>query len=479
MPEQPVTILCSDIAVPDPLSPKDIPIHYKLGLGAPFISFNPRGTEGPTCDLSFPIVDGSVAVEGGGTDTVPSDLYTLVFGALSLRTASGTEVADPKSNDQTYVFQDGKDANQGYVVVDLPASKFLAVNILINESSKATHIRYIDSYIPFMTASIQDELHSHGKHQNIRYEIARVNAHTPPPGMMQLQPKSFRFDAFLPPDTAEHGDVGVLTLFIQTRDTNYGTQSNLSTAWEAQWRTKLHCSPIPAGETSSIIFNKNMVYESVIKPTLEAAKFTAKGLSDTTGSLEVKIDTGKRVNRNKFYYKSSGSDTYTSYSGDPIDVTLPPLILTLKENAGSPTYATSWEWHGPWGISLDHEKHGTMTATHTLPKDPNQNPKVLSLLDDYSLKIDCPISEDDWNVSFKVDDWSDWQIFWKGRQTGSQWMKGLDVEVPDFVLQLGSVDFFLTTNLLFPGNKQVIDVDRTAGLHIPGDLYIVGQVKTK
>ncbi|KAH7881761.1 hypothetical protein F5I97DRAFT_1818388 [Phlebopus sp. FC_14] len=214
-----------------------------------------------------------------------------------------------------------------------------------------------------------------------------------------------------------------------------------------------------------------MVYESVITPALEAAKFAGKGLSDTTGSLEVKIDTGKRVQRDQYYYKIDGSLGYTAYKAAAIDVTLPPLTLTLKENSGSPTYATSWEWQysckweyhdaGPSGIAgsiQDHVTEGTTTAIHTM---------------------DCSVSKGDWSVTFKPEDRGGWDKFWRGPDTVPKWMKGLDVEVPDFNLHLGSVDFFLTTNLLFPGDKQVIDVDKKTGLHIPADLYIVGTVKTK
>ncbi|KAH7885600.1 hypothetical protein F5I97DRAFT_1418667 [Phlebopus sp. FC_14] len=180
-----------------------------------------------------------------------------------------------------------------------------------------------------MEASIQNLLHSHGKYQDIRYQIARVSSYTPPVGMIELQPKYFQFDAFLPDNTSN----GILSIFIQTRDTNYGTQSQLWRAWEDQWILKLLCSPIPEGETSSIIFNKNMVYESVIEPALEAAKFSGKGLSDTTGSLEVKIDTGKLIHRDKFSYVVPGDHTLgeTKYGADAVDVTLPPLTLTLTE----------------------------------------------------------------------------------------------------------------------------------------------------
>ncbi|KAH7885601.1 hypothetical protein F5I97DRAFT_1887277 [Phlebopus sp. FC_14] len=93
--------------------------------------------------------------------------------------------------------------------------------------------------------------------------------------------------------------------------------------------------------------------------------------------------------------------------------------------------------------------------------------------------MDCSISKDDWKVTFEPENRTAWEKFLQGPDTVPKWMEGLDVEVPDFDLQLGSVDFFLTTNLLFPGDKQVIDVDKKAGLHIPGDLYLVGTVKTK
>lgn len=45
-------------------------------------------------------------------------------------------------------------------------------------------------------------------------------------------------------------------------------------------------------------------------------------------------------------------------------------------------------------------------------------------------------------------------------------------------LKMGSLDFFLTTNLLMPGQK-VISIDSTVGLRVPHDFYIVGNVVTK
>ncbi|KAH7885632.1 hypothetical protein F5I97DRAFT_1929040 [Phlebopus sp. FC_14] len=313
-----------DIVVPNPLEDNvEVPIHYKFGLASPLHSFNPRGTDGPTCNLSFPVVGGTVAVEGSKSDvTVPSGLYTLFFGALNLRTASGTAVTDLNSDNQTYVFHNGADGKEGYVVIDLPTSESLTVVILIDESSKATHVRNIDSYIPFIAAEIKNKVHNHGEYKNIRYEIARVNGYTPPHGVVQLVPKIFQFGAFVPSDTAKDGDFAILTLFIRTSNTNRGTVRNLSTALEAQWRTSLECSPIPKDKTASIIFNKSMVYESMIK----------------------QIDTGKQVHRDKYYHQIGDSFGYDIYKAEAVDVTLPPLKLTLKEDAGSPTYATSWEW---------------------------------------------------------------------------------------------------------------------------------------
>ncbi|KAH7885610.1 hypothetical protein F5I97DRAFT_1928995 [Phlebopus sp. FC_14] len=412
-----------DIAVPNPLDDNvEVPIHYKFGLASPLLSFNPRGTEGPTCNLSFPVVGGTVAVEGSKSDvTVPSGLYTLFFGTLNLRTASGTAVTDPNSDDQTYIFHNGADGKEGYVVIDLPTSKSLMVDVLIDESSKVTHVRNIDSYIPFIAAEIKSKLHNHEEYKHIRYEIARINAHTPPHGMVQLVPKIFQFDAFVPSDTVKDGDIGILTLFIQTRNTNHGTVRNRSTAWEAQWRTSLECSPIPKDKAVSIIFNKSMVYESVIKPALEIASFSGVGLNDTTGSFEVRIDTGKQVHRDKYYHKIGDSFGYEIYKAEAVDVTLPPLMLTLKEDAGSPTYATSWEWDyackwvhvsaGPSGIAgaiVERKTNGTTTVTHTTQ---DQHPKVITLLDDYSLKMDCSVSKNNWDVEYKPEDRTAWERF--------------------------------------------------------------------
>lgn len=58
------------------------------------------------------------------------------------------------------------------------------------------------------------------------------------------------------------------------------------------------------------------------------------------------------------------------------------------------------------------------------------------------------------------------------------WIHGLLPELPAFDLKLGSLNFFLTTNLLTP-SKTVIKVDTDTGLMIPGDFYVVGKVNNK
>ncbi|KAH0832336.1 hypothetical protein J3R83DRAFT_13352 [Lanmaoa asiatica] len=491
-----ITELQCEVTTLDPISAQYIIIHYDFKLAAPLLTFNSRSAQGPSCNLTLPIVGGTVRAEGGNPVTIYPRRYSLVLGTLKLATAKGAADPVPTPYDKPFVIPD---KGQGCVVIDLPTSKDLTVNIDIDNSDPSVPpIPTIDVYKAMVRDAILELLHVRYKH--IRYEIARVKAIPPPSGTIQLKPKSFRFDAFLPSESPKPDDAGVLTLFIQTRDTNYGRENELATKWESQWRTDLTCSPIPRDQTASIIFSKDMIFETVIKPALKVANFEGT-LKDSVGSLQVGIETGKKVRRGEL-------DTIKKsvrYNVSPVSMDLPPLTLLLKEvrergvslfitlahgrdpqHAGSATYAISWEfkYDCEWVIQViiypyPDPRYGTVTATHTVPKDAAKPAQVVEFLDDHSFKLKCSISKDDWGAKFSSSKASDWEEWVEESGMLPEMATSLALDVPTFELQLQSVDFFLTTNLLFPDDKQVIDVDTKSGLHIPADLYLVGKVKTK
>jgi hypothetical protein len=99
--------------------------------------------------------------------------------------------------------------------------------------------------------------------------------------------------------------------------------------------------------------------------------------------------------------------------------------------------------------------------------------KLNTTVTDHFIQMDLKVDKKDWK--FQVT--KDWSWFPTDRQLGFE-----DVQpvLPSFTISMGSMDFFLTTNLLLPGEK-VIDVDKSdaAGLRIPHDYMLVGNVVHK
>ncbi|KAF8431457.1 hypothetical protein L210DRAFT_3651142 [Boletus edulis BED1] len=482
--EQITEIKCK-IKVLDITNPTNfIYIHYDFKLAAPLLNFNSRSAQGPSCNLTLPIIDGTVQPEGGEPAIIRPGRYSLVLGTLKLATAKGAADPDTKPYDDPFVIPD-QGSKQGCVVIDLPTSRDLTVDIKVDKNSSIPEIPILDSFIPNVCLEIEKFFRVPDK--AIRYEIARVKAIPPPSGTIQLKAISFRFHAFLPSESKNSNDAGVLTLFIQTRSVNHGRQKELATEWEYLWRNRLKCSPIPKDKTASIILSKDMIHEIVFKPAIEAKKFTGT-LEDSKGSMKIKIDTGKTAERATVDNFVDAKLGRVRYSAEKVSVKLPPLVLTMSEHADAAVYTLAWEFDYTfeWVIQVlpaigtpPAPTYGTVKATHTIPKDSNKHAKLVTFLDDYSFKLECSVSKDDWGDKFEADDPSGWEE-WLGKSgVVPDWVKSLHFGLPNFELPLESVNFFLTTNLLFPDDKQVIDIDKTSGLHIPADLYLVGKVKTK
>ncbi|KAF8120248.1 hypothetical protein EV363DRAFT_1191553 [Boletus edulis] len=211
-----------------------------------------------------------------------------------------------------------------------------------------------------------------------------------------------------------------------------------------------------------------MIYETVFKPAIEAKKYTGT-LENSKGGMKLKIDTGESAKRQRVNTVVEGKLGSVRYYTAAVSKDLPPLELTLSEVSDAAVYTLAWkfDYSFEWTTQVlpaigtpPAPTYGTVKATHTIPKDSNKHAKL-----------------DDWGDKFEAEDPSGWEG-WLGKSgVLPDWVKSVHVDLPTFDLPLQSVNFFLTTNLLFPGDKQVIDINKTSGLHIPADLYLVGKVK--
>lgn len=118
-------------------------------------------------------------------------------------------------------------------------------------------------------------------------------------------------------------------------------------------------------------------------------------------------------------------------------------------------------------------EHGGVTVTNTIDTRLGST----TLVDDYTFKIGVSIRKDDWKHKVDPDSQGFWDKFTGGRENVPEWVEGLAVEVPNFDIDCGSMEFFLTTNLLTPSRK-VIRIDKDLGLQVVGAVYIGGDVIT-
>ena len=305
---------------------EDYTINYDFNLAAPTITFHPTRTT-PVCDLTVPIIGGT-AKKSTQTNsvTIKSGIYTLQINTLELKTMKGGDDPDDSTSaDKPFEFKDDT-TKDGVVVIDLPTSKNLTIQI--DKVSETDKVLLIDNHKDKIVDALKTKLHSSADYNSIRLELARINASKPPVGSVQLVPKCFMFAAYYPSkDDLET----VLSLFIQTEDSNNGQQEDLSDYWISHWKVNLQCSPIPSGQTTSIIFNKDLIYRKMIEPSLKAQNFSSK-LVDLLGNLKLSVSTGLKVHRDKYYQKNSLGDGSTEErTVTEINQTPPDLTLTLDE----------------------------------------------------------------------------------------------------------------------------------------------------
>jgi len=263
-----------------------------------------------------PVVGGKGKTTTKKEIPIKRGVYTLHFKTLELASASGDNNNYTPPN-KSFVFPGNN--SDGFVVIDFRTSKSLMVDITAREGlPPGDYNKFIKAHKASLCDKIKTKLLT--EFLNVRYELARVKSDRPvAPGMVDLIPRSFRFAAYEPGKSVDT----VLSVFIQTRKSDNGEKERLDTSWDTQWCKTLQCSPIPTDHFASIIFNKHMIFDSVMRPALAKQDFSGK-LCDTLGNITLDIDTKKTVK----YPGSNKSASGARRTVDPINVT--PPLLSLK-----------------------------------------------------------------------------------------------------------------------------------------------------
>ncbi|KAB8261278.1 hypothetical protein BDV32DRAFT_148545 [Aspergillus pseudonomiae] len=339
--------------------------------------------------------------------------------------------------------------------------------------------------VAMMETTIRQTAEDETKKLDFQYFLAgvtnQVEALSGPQGTVTtLKPKSFCF-TLIPSGES----TGALIIWIGVEGGHgNGSQQSGKTSLTFHPSDFDRC-PIPSDSTASIIFQHDLIANQFFKPTLEQS-FTDVKVTSTKSTDGIKL-TGKlkdihiKINGYKesywegirlFHKKLSGVDFWASDTDS--DITVDP------SNAVKVSYTSLPQKNLEWveGTSTDSGiPHGMFDLTFRLNisgswtkgSDPKQ-PNILEV-------------EFTKNNTFDVEA--------KGKKPGFfDWM-GFQ-QVPDFYsklkvnvnkdLQMGRLDYFLTTNLLFPGkhvfiaDSPLVDATKNHGLMVPRDVILTGKV---
>ncbi|GAB1208470.1 hypothetical protein APSETT445_007220 [Aspergillus pseudonomiae] len=299
-----------------------------------------------------------------------------------------------------------------------------------------------------METTIRQTAEDETKKLDFQYFLAgvtnQVEALSGPQGTVTtLKPKSFCF-TLIPSGES----TGALIIWIGVEGGHgNGSQQSGKTSLTFHPSDFDRC-PIPSDSTASIIFQHDLIANQFLKPTLEQS-FT-----------DVKVTSTKSTD---FW----ASDTDSDITVDPSNAvkvsytSLPQKNLEWVEG----TSTDSGIPHGMFDLTFRLNISGSWTKG----SDPKQ-PNILEV--EFTKNNTFDVEANGKKPGF---------FDWMGFQQVPDFYSKLKVNV-NKDLQMGRLDYFLTTNLLFPGkhvfiaDSPLVDATKNHGLMVPRDVILTGKV---
>ncbi|GAB1194493.1 hypothetical protein APSETT444_003739 [Aspergillus pseudonomiae] len=346
--------------------------------------------------------------------------------------------------------------------------------------------------------ALRDGLRNYLQQGTQEYLIAGVAGYDTDPSMIAIRPARFCFTV-TPKD--EDGTPGFLSMWIGVEGGHKnGLQPSGMTTLAFQPGGTTYRSPIPSQTSASIIFSHDIMAGLFLKPNLEGflddvkvTSFPGTGGMEFTGCLKhpgVKIpaqhtekDIGYRVTEISDY------DGFNfTVTNPPATVTVKPGITTSSEDAILISYKSKPET-SEWSVNYKATewapppKSGAVSATLSWKAKgqwiagTQARPNLIGL---------TMTPDQNWSLNASETDHSNFFTEWANKINGG-------IDVPDhyeglqppavFNLTMRALDYFLTTNLLFPGRqmfKAHIPVASAhaneKGLAVPRDLILTGDI---
>jgi hypothetical protein len=439
---------------------KEFIISYDIRLGSPTLSFI-AGRSG-FATLSMPIDEGSFfsVVAKGGTapaerTEIPGATYTIravvPLAAVNGDTGTIADVGDIVTFSDTRVHENA-------VIVHFRRDK--GATFSIHPQPQDDLSEPLTSLLPVLEEYFKTQV------SEVDYALASVNNRMPSAGATVLTPASFVFT------TMGEGDTGVLSVYVQTRES--GNPPGSATPFFKPGGRAI--PPIPHGRTASIILANSLVRNGFIAPQLRAGGFTVS--FETSPEADESILARLGASGSVIASDATGSSFASGFHYDGLDVSLDdhPLYLALRNGElwirWNARTMSNWSDYVIAGERASRS-NGVVDLTITV----NKGPIPLVISDAEMTIADVTLTRSDFEVEpiARQGSWVDVSAGFKNT-VPAFYTREMTLQIPSITLALHGLDYFATTNLLAPG-AHIIAVDSATPVQTPHDLLLVGDVR--
>lgn len=388
---------------------------------------------------------------------------------------------EPSRAGAVKVIEPGKDVSLG-ICIDFPSLLSVDIN---NDGQGGNTADQLDRLTNLVKAKIERRF----KEAGFQYCLAGLNNETPKDrgSSIVLQPARFTFSVV-------HGDINTsaVCMGVLLQDNPNAGDNPPSIQFAPNGKV---VNPIPTGRTASVIFSHRVMASLFIVPGLSKAVTNAKCVSQKgDAGMRFKLNLPSNVIKADRYSQRGGvisgvdfdmggfsfnlNDPASELTISPTNSTsTPPVTLSYK----SPTQKMGWAYHvrAPEtptyveGGSVNADFSFTGTAVWGQGPDPKKHPNQLQLLFTFPSRL---------GVTIQPQKYAWWEQMVGARDTLPPHARGIHPEAPKISIDMSPMDYFLTTNLLFPGEHifQVDDPGQTTdaqGIMTPRDTILTGTIK--
>jgi hypothetical protein len=449
---------------PDPLTGQQFFISYDITLGPPRLEFM-AGINGQ-CLLTMPLLKGRYTItpvggSAGAPNLIPENKYSVlvqvplicIYGDAQDKAESGSVIAFPQGN-----------VSQAHITLHIKTTQTTSWSITPLPGSNPDVLETY--FLPVLHQYFQNNI------RDIDYALAGLTNELPVGNDIVIKPQSFAFV------TAGEGDSGVLSLYIQTANSN-----NAPGQFNPSFRPgNAPTLPVPKGYHASLIFSRDFLQKVYLLPQLAAAGFLRlKAAVDPVGTGDVGCRVYGNYNTKKTIDKSFVDLGTTEVDFDPLT-----LDLTRPDNAFSFHFmASKLEVNMSAHASVDW-KSSTVSSQGPVFGPEGTARAIVSLTKDFELSQIGVVTDERMDLSFSVSP-NDYEVSIHPGTSDSCWNGGIASKVrngvrerigsivPSLSFNFAGINFFKTTNLLFP-NQQVLAFDATQGIHTPCDLLLLANL---